>query len=362
MTTMTPQANGGAWALALTLQVLGIPADPQRIEHEMGRPARLGEAELLRAAKAFPVKARAVTSTVRRLPHVPLPALAALRSGGWVVIGKIIDDRVLVQGQADPAPRTVSLAELKREWSGRLIMIAKRAGLSDPARRFDLTWFWGAVRKYRRVLGEVLAASFVIQLFGLATPLIFQTVIDKVLVHRGLSTLEVLVAGLALISIFEVTLSGLRTYLFAHTSNRIDVELGARVFRHLLALPLGYFAVRRVGDSVARVRELETIRQFLTSSSVTLVLDLFFAAVFIAVMFVYSPVLAWVVVGALPLYAVLSIAVTPAFRARLQEKFKRGAENQAFLVESVTGIETVKAMAVEPVMQRRFEEQLSASA
>jgi subfamily B ATP-binding cassette protein HlyB/CyaB len=184
-------------------------------------------------------------------------------------------------------------------------------------------------------------------------------VIDKVLVHRGLSTLEVMVAGLALMAMFEALLSGLRTYLFSHTSNRIDVVLGARVFRHLMRLPLAYFERRRVGDSVARVRELETIRQFITSSSITLVLDLCFGAVFIGVMFVYSSTLAFVVTATLPLYALLSIATTPAFRRRLDEKFRRGAENQAFLVESVTGVETIKAMAVEPQMQSRWEEQLA---
>ena len=168
-----------------------------------------------------------------------------------------------------------------------------------------------------------------------------------------------LVAGLALIAIFDAMLSGLRTYLFSHTSNRIDVELGSRIFRHLLRLPLAYFENRRVGDFVARVRELETIRQFLTSSSITLALDLLFAAVFLGVMFIYSPLLTWVVLGTLPLYALLSLVMTPAFRRRLDEKFRRGAENQAFLVESITGIETIKAMAVEPVMQRRWEEQLA---
>ncbi|MDU6377585.1 MAG: ABC transporter transmembrane domain-containing protein, partial [Bradyrhizobium sp.] len=242
---------------------------------------------------------------------------------------------------------------------GQLILIAKRAELSDTARRFNLGWFVSAIGKYRRILIEVLLASFVIQLFGLATPMIFQVVIDKVLVHRGLSTLEVMVAGLALIALFEAVLSGLRTYLFTHTSNRIDVELGARLFRHLMRLPLAYFESRRVGDSVARVRELETIRQFITSSSITLVLDLAFAAVFIGVMFLYSSTLAWIVCATLPVYALLSLATTPAFRTRLDEKFRRGAENQAFLVESVTGVETIKAMAVEPLMQRRWEEQLA---
>ena len=154
-------------------------------------------------------------------------------------------------------------------------------------------------------------------------------------------------------------LGTLRTYLFAHTTNRIDVELGARLFRHLLALPIAYFQARRVGDSVARVRELENIRQFLTSSALTLVIDLFFTFVFLAVMFYYSPLLTFVVLAAFPFYIGISAGATPLFRRRLDEKFRRGAENQAFLVESVTGVETLKAMAVEPQMQRRWEEQLA---
>ena len=168
-----------------------------------------------------------------------------------------------------------------------------------------------------------------------------------------------LVIGLVAISVFETVLGILRTYLFAHTTNRIDVELGARLFRHLLALPMAYFQARRVGDSVARVRELENIRNFLTSSALTLVIDLFFTFVFLAVMFFYSPLLTWIVLGSFPFYIAISAGVTPLFRRRLDEKFQRGAENQAFLVESVTGIETLKAMAVEPQMQRRWEEQLA---
>ncbi len=146
-----------------------------------------------------------------------------------------------------------------------------------------------------------------------------------------------LVIGLVAISLFETVLGILRTYLFSHTTNRIDVELGARLFRHLLALPMAYFQARRVGDSVARVRELENIRNFLTSSALTLVIDLFFTFVFLAVMFFYSPMLTWIVLGSLPLYIAISAAATPLFRRRLDEKFQRGAENQAFLVESVTG-------------------------
>src|SRR5882724_1358430 len=208
-------------------------------------------------------------------------------------------------------------------------------------------------------LGEVLVASFFLQVFALVSPVFFQVVIDKVLVHRSMSTLDVLIIGLVAIGLFESVLAILRTYLFAHTTNRIDVELGARLFRHLLALPIAYFQVRRVGDSVARVRELENIRNFLTGSALTLVIDLFFTIVFLAVMFVYSSLLTWIIIASFPFYIAVSAVATPIFRQRLDEKFKRGAENQAFLVESVTGVETLKSMAVEPQMQRRWEEQLA---
>jgi subfamily B ATP-binding cassette protein HlyB/CyaB len=239
------------------------------------------------------------------------------------------------------------------------VLIARRASLGELAREFNISWFMQAIGKYRHILSEVLVASFFLQLFALVSPLFFQVVIDKVLVHRGLTTLDVLVIGLVTVSVFESLLGALRTHVFAHTTNRIDVELGARLFRHLMALPIAYFEARRTGDSVARVRELENIRNFLTSSALTLVIDLFFTFVFLAVMFYYSPLLSWIVVGSFPFYIALSAGVTPVFRRRLDEKFNRGAENQAFLVESINGVETLKAMAVEPQMQRRWEEQIA---
>jgi subfamily B ATP-binding cassette protein HlyB/CyaB len=213
--------------------------------------------------------------------------------------------------------------------------------------------------KYRRLLRDVLVASFFLQLMALITPLFFQVVIDKVLVHKGITTLEVLALGLLVVSVFEVLMGGLRTYLFSHTTSRVDAELGSKLFSHLTHLPLAYFQARRVGDSVARVRELETIREFLTSSAQTVVLDLFFAIVFLAVMWLYSPALLLIVLITLPLYAVVVMVVGPMLRRRLDEKFVRGAENQSFLVEAVTGVETIKALAVEPQAQNRWDKQLA---
>ncbi|HEV8463505.1 MAG TPA: ABC transporter transmembrane domain-containing protein, partial [Pseudolabrys sp.] len=351
-------ADPGLESLVTLLHLRGVAADREQIRHRLGS-AKIGAPEMLRCAKDLGLKARACRTGWSRLVKTPLPAIAALRDGGFMVIAKASEDRVLVQSPQAPRPVFMTRAELFAIWDGDLILMARRAGLSDITRRFDITWFIGAIHKYRHLLSEVLIASFFLQLFALVSPLFFQVVIDKVLVHRGLSTLDVLVMGLIAISLFETVLGILRTYLFAHTTNRIDVELGARLFHHLVALPLAYFQARRVGDSVARVRELENIRNFLTSSALTLVIDLFFTFVFLAVMFLYSPLLTWFVFGSFPFYIAISMAATPLFRRRLDEKFRRGAENQAFLVESVTGIETLKAMAVEPQMQRRWEEQLA---
>jgi len=356
-----PPGDPGLTSFALMLRLLGIAATPEQIAHQLdlGRRA-MTPTDMLRGAKRLGLKARLVTTRPERLARTPLPAIALTRDGRAFVLAKLADGKALIQDPAEPRPTTVSLEQLAASWDGRLVLMARRAGLGELARRFDVTWFMGALHKYRWLLGEVLAASFFLQLFALITPLFFQVVIDKVLVHRGLSTLDVLIGGLIVVSLFEVVLGGLRTFVFSHTTNRIDVELGARLYRHLMALPIAYFEARRVGDSVARVRELENVRSFLTGSAVTLVIDLLFTVVFLAVMFYYSAVLTWIVIGAFPFYIGLSLLVTPMFRRRLDEKFKRGAENQAFLVESVTGVETVKAMSVEPQMQRRWEEQLAA--
>jgi len=353
-----PPADPGLEALITLLHLKDVAADRGQIRHRLGTD-RIGAPEMLRCAKDLGLKARAWRTDWSRLARTPLPAIASLRDGGFLVLAKAAEDKVLVQSPQTLRPVLMTRDEFLAVWDGGLILMARRAGLSDITRRFDITWFVGAIHKYRHLLGEVLVASFFLQLFALVSPLFFQVVIDKVLVHRSLSTLDVLAIGLLAIAVFETALGILRTYLFAHTTNRIDVELGARLFRHLLALPMAYFQARRVGDSVARVRELENIRNFLTSSALTLVIDLFFAFVFLGVMFFYSPLLTAIVLGSFPFYIAISAGVTPLFRRRLDEKFHRGAENQAFLVESVTGIETLKAMAVEPQMQRRWEEQLA---
>ncbi|MCZ2112225.1 MAG: type I secretion system permease/ATPase [Burkholderiales bacterium] len=366
--TVSPPGTGdenvvdtGLLGLAMLARFHDVAADPDQLAHDFKEPGKpFGTDQILLAARHLGLKAKKVRTDWIRLERTPLPALALDQDGRFFILARLDGDQVLIQDPRFERPQVLSQADFAARWSGELILFSSRASLAGDLARFDFTWFIPAVVKYRKLLGEVLLVSFVLNLFALVTPLFFQVVMDKVLVHRGLTTLDVITFGLLVVVIFEVLLSGLRSYVFAHTTSRIDVELGARLFRHLINLPLAYFQARRVGDTVARVRELEHIRQFLTSNAITLVLDLLFSVVFIGVMLLYSGWLTLVVVLSLPCYLILSVLITPLLRARLHEKFNRGAENQAFLVETINGIDTLKAMAVEPQMTRRWDNQQAA--
>jgi subfamily B ATP-binding cassette protein HlyB/CyaB len=337
-------------------------ADPVQLARALGfdPSTTLSNSQLLLAARELELKAKVVRSQWDRLSKLTLPAIVEYAEGEYrLLLRREPDGSVLVGDPRLPRPQRLNREQFECGWTGNLLLITTRLRVENPNRPFDLLWFVPAVWKYRRIITEILSASFVIQLFGLATPLFTQVIIDKVLMHKSLSTLHVLAAGMLIMIVFEAVLTVLKTHLMAHTSNRIDVALGARLFRHLLHLPLRYFELRRVGDTVARVRELETIRQFITGSSINVILDLLFTVLFIAVMLIYSPTLTAVTVAIIPVFVLLSIVIRPMMRTRLEEKFDRGAENQSFLVETVTGAQTVKAMALEPVFYRRWEEQLA---
>lgn len=347
--------------LVMMARLHGIGADPDQLAHQFAEHGRMfGTVDLLLAAKHLHLKAKLIKTGLNRLAKTPLPAIAIGEAGEFFILARFEGNKVLIQSPEEGRPKMLSLAEFQSCWSGELILLTSRASLGGELSKFDFTWFIPAVIKYRKLLAEVLLVSLVLQCFALITPLFFQVVMDKVLVHRGLVTLDVIAIGLAVVIIFEVSLGALRSYVFSHTTSRMDVELGARLFRHLLNLPIAYFQARRVGDSVARVRELENIRSFLTGNSVTLVLDLMFSVVFIAVMLLYSGWLTLIVLASLPCYIILSVVFTPLLRARLHEKFNRNAENQAFLVETISGIDTVKSMALEPQWLRQWDNQLAA--
>lgn len=347
-------------ALVILAQYHGIAANLEDIKHQFSdETGSLSSTQWLLAAKSIGLKAKLINKKIDRLHLISLPAMVWSDAGEHFILANMDNDKYLLQDIAAGHPVVLCREEFEQRYTGKLMLVTSRASVLVSLAKFDFTWFIPAVIKYRKILLEVLAASAVIQFFALITPMFFQVVMDKVLVHRSFSTLDVVAVALLVIVLFEVTLSGLRTYIFAHTTSRIDVELGARLFRHLFSLPLAWFEKRRVGDTVARVRELEQIRNFLTGQALTSVMDLCFSFIFLIVMWFYSGWLTLVVLISLPCYAIWSATISPVLRARLNEKFARNADSQSFLVESVTSVGTIKAMAVEPQMTRNWDQLLA---
>lgn len=348
--------DSGLMCLVTAARLMGIPADYQQLKRAfLVDDAPANAVILLRAAKEIGLKAKQTDTILGKLPKLSLPVMALLNNGQYVVIVKADEQRVLVFDPYKERPLTLTHEAFAKAWTGTVILLARRFSLTNLEKEFNLSWFIPVVVKFKRFFGEVLIASFFLQSFGLITPLFTQVIIDKVLVHKGVTTLDILAVGLLVINAFEGILGVLRSYLFSHTTNRVDVILGAKLFHHLVGLPLQYFEIRRVGDTVARVRELENIRQFITGSTLTVVLDLFFAIVFIIAMFFYSVSLSFVTLAALPVFVTLSVIVTPLFKQRLNHKFACGSEVQSYLVESITGIHTVKSLAIEPQLNHKWE-------
>lgn len=288
---------------------------------------------------------------IKNINKKSLPLTYRQNDGSFALLAKISDEQALIQRAPHNSPEILSIGELHIAWSGEVIL------LQGPSLRFDVSWFIPEFVRHRKLLAEVLLFSLMLQLLALATPLFFQVVMDKVLVHNALSTLDVLVFVLVIVGIFEVVLRGLREYLFAHTSNRIDIGLGVKLFHHLLGLPLLYFKHRQVGAIITRVQELDSIRNFLTGSMMTLGVDVVFTFIFFAIMAWLSPFLALIVLASLPLYFLLAYSTTAPLQARIEQQFQASAINMSFLNESVSAAETIKSLAVEPRMQRRWESQ-----
>ena len=350
--------NDALIVFATVLALNRIAVDPHQLRHAIGHSEPLDSNDILRLAKRQEgVRARAFKTDASRLARLPLPAMAN-GPHGWFVIGRVSDRDALIHRPGGGVEK-YDLARLSEIWSGEIILITTREGVAGAAGRFDVSWFIPQIVRYRRLIGEVLLITLALNLLGLAAPLFFQNVIDKVLVHNTLATLQVLSVGFVAVSLWEVAFGWLRTRLYSETTQKLDVELGAKLFRHLLGLPLAYFEARRVGDTVTRVRQLEQIREFLTNASLSVLIDPAFTIVFLVAMWIYSPTLFWVVAITLPAYAAVSMLVTRPLRRRLDEKYEHGSANNALLVESVSGMQTVKAAAVEPQWQERWERQLA---
>jgi ATP-binding cassette, subfamily B, bacterial HlyB/CyaB len=357
------QLDVGLAAVSLIAGYYRVAASPAQLRHQLALTGRFAVAEdLVRAANLLTLKSRIICDvTPKRLGSIPLPAILELKDGGFAVLA-VASERLKVR-VVDAVARTakeMTLEEAKDLSSGSVLLVTRRIGGAgiDP-NNFGLRWFWPSIVRYRRPLVHVLVASLFVQLFALATPIFFQLVVDKVLVHKGMSTLVVLIVGMVTLGLFESILQFLRSYTLNHTTNRIDVELGRRLFHHLFRLPLAYFETRAAGQTVARMRELETIRGFLTGQGLTALLDLVFTLVFIGVMFIYSIKLTLAVLISIPVYVLIAAMLRPILRQQINERFNRGARSQQFLVESIVGAQTLKAASVEPMMQAQWEERLA---
>lgn len=296
-------------------------------------------------AEMIGMNAQLVQVAAKSITRLKPPALISYQNSFAVVYNTT--EKELLIALPEKGIERVLPADFARIWGegGQVLLLQPRPG--GERERFSLRWFLPAISRHRGVLIEVLVASFFVQLFGLANPLMTQVIIDKVLVQGSIDTLNVLGIFLLGIALFEALLTGVRTYLFVDTTNRIDLTLGSEVIDHLLRLPLNYFDRRRVGELAGRINELENIRQFLTGTALTVVLDAIFSVIYIAVMLFYSWLLTIVALATVPLFAALTIFVSPVVRRQLRTKAERYADTQSYLVEVVSGIQTVKAQNIE---------------
>jgi subfamily B ATP-binding cassette protein HlyB/CyaB len=361
------------WALAAMCQLHRMPFDGNLVLRAFPPPYTV--ATLLHAAESLGFRAARAQADPADLAEGHLPCLAIVRkaserdegpTAACVLVVRVADGEVHCVAPGNPNPQAEALEAFAARYAGVVLRFAPVSEApadhdtrADPPRAFGFRWFVPELLKHRRIWRDVLLASAAIQLLALAVPLFTQVVIDKVVVHRTENTLIVIGAALAVVMGFSAAMSWIRQYLVLHTGNRVDAVLGTRVFEHLLALPPRYFEHRPTGTVVARLHGVETIREFVSGAAVTLVLDLPFLAVFLAIMFYYSWPLTLITLGILAVIVALSIALVPLIRSRLNKQFLLGARNQAFLTEYVSGMETVKSLQMEPQLRARYGEYIA---
>lgn len=387
------------WALGSLCQINRVPFDAGLLSQHFPPPATLGT--FLHALQAYGFKAEARPVTKDSFASLVFPCVAVLRVSGEAyeeIVDAVIPDAVdpsadtlpesssqpvspvphglaiLIKADAErlmffepgnDTPQVLPVGEFDIRFEPLVVALAKQPeALTDPdlakdKPSFGFRWFVPELLKHKKIWREVLATSLVIQLLALATPLMTQVVVDKVVVHHTQSTLVVVAIALFFAMAFSAGMSWIRQYLVLHTGNRVDAVLGTQVFEHLFRLPPRYFEQRSTGVLVARLHGVETIRDFITGTAVTLFLDMPFLLVFLAIMFYYSWQLTLVVLAVVGLIAILSLLVTPIFRQRLNQQFLVGARNQAFVTEYVSGLETVKSLQMEPQIGRRYGEYLA---
>ena len=313
--------------------------------------------EVVRILKNSEFKAKIKQLNEKSLLNYEAPFIALKKDFTYFAILKILkEDKKVIIYDGGSSVKELNFNELFEISSNKFIVLSHKQLTAQI--KFGFVWFYKRMLKYKSAVFEILLASFIMQLFGLVTPLFTQVVLDKVLTHHSISTLKVITVGFLGVIIFEMLLSLAKNYIFAHTTTKIDAKLGSELFSHLTLLPMTYFENRKVGNIVARVRELDTIREFIANKSVTVLLDVLFSFVFVIMMLLYSVKLTLIAVGFVSVIALIYFFITPVLRKRLEDKFQMGAASNSYLVEAVTGINTVKSLAIEGSIQKRWEDYL----
>lgn len=360
-------SDTGVSSLATALSILGLSNDPDQMIRDAAQgDGPLDPSDIVRLATQNGARAKLVHLDDISPEDIALPFIGRDVDGNYfIVAGKTDDGRFIVGRPPERKPAVYDTESFGKLHSGETILLARGRKADTAAghagtQKFGFLWFLPLLKKYRGALSHALLASLFIQVFALITPLFTMVIVDKVLSSGNMSTLDVLVIGLIAIALFDLVIGGLRRYVFSLTTNKIDAELGATVFRHLTRLPMAYFVSRRTGDTAARIKELETVRAFLTGSALTVFVDFGFTFVFLIVMFGFAPLLATIAVGFLAATLAIYGLIGPFLKDRLMARFKDGADSQSLLVEAVSGMETVKALGIEPQIQRQWEEQIAA--
>lgn len=348
--------------LTIVATDMGIIIDEETLAREYEFDETLSDIRAIRRiAEKICLKTKIININKEKLSQISVPAIAMTKTGSYVVIEQVNAQKVLIFDPQHGKSLVMELEKFIVNWSGQVILFRRSFSLKDLSRQFNLTWFIPVIIRYKRYFLEILGAAFFFQILGLVVPLCTQVIIDKVIINKGITTLSVLGIGMIFVVVFRTGMNLIRTYLFTHTTNKIDVILGTRMFSHLMYLPIRFFETRRVGDTLMRVAALNNIREFLTGTAMTVLVDLVFSVVFYAVMFYYSTSLTLVAIIAIPIQIIINIVGTPIYQRRLKASWDANAENNAFVVEAITGIQTIKSLAVEPQFNFRWERLLARS-
>ena len=352
--SLPPKNRTGVISIIKILQHFGVK-DLQKIyDRNPETDEQLDWNKLQKLAKKYNISSTVIRPTVDELREIEYPVVAKMNDGAYIAIGSSNEEVVLAIDPRESKPKAIPMKEFLEGWSNEMLIFSASFSWAYFKKQYNIDWFLSVVKRYKKPLFEVVFSSFFIQIMAIVFPLITQVIIDKVIGNNGLATLTVIGWSMVLFFAMQSLLTALKTYILNHTTNKLDAILGTRLFRHLIALPLPYYERKRVGEVLMRIDALEKVRSFLTGQGLTTILDVIFSVVFIAFMLWYSVPLTLIALTILPLY-VVQLAAMPILKSKMNGLWQAKVANQSFMVESITNVETVKSLAVEPQFVDKWE-------